>query len=149
MFDKTITVFNKYDDGTGNITWYPHVLHNCQLIVDKAAKVAASGLESADAASLIIDYQDTDGGIFFDGVEYTGPKDWRAAENREKYITFTEKEDFFFVGEFPEDPVNDEEYQTMLTEGFYDHMNKRYDDVYLISTVAVYTLIPHVEIGGS
>lgn len=47
MYDKTVTVFNKYTDQTGNIHWYPHVLHRVDLIVDKAANVAKTGLDSA------------------------------------------------------------------------------------------------------
>ena len=34
MYDKTVTVFNKYEDQTGEIYWYPHVLSGVDLIVD-------------------------------------------------------------------------------------------------------------------
>ena len=40
MYDKTVTVFNKYTDQNDNIYWYPHVLRGVDLIIDKAANVA-------------------------------------------------------------------------------------------------------------
>ena len=57
MYSKTITVFNKYVNQKDEIFWYPTVIRNVQLIVDKTANVAKTGLESADTASLHIRFQ--------------------------------------------------------------------------------------------
>lgn len=43
MYDKTVTVFNKYTDKNDAIYWYPHVLSGVTLITDKAANVAKTG----------------------------------------------------------------------------------------------------------
>ena len=61
MYDKTVTVFNKYPDQSGNIRWYPHVLYGVDLIIDKAANIAKTGLDSADTANLHVKYRIKDG----------------------------------------------------------------------------------------
>lgn len=148
MFDKTITLFNRYE-GEDGVTWYPHVIHNCQLIADKAANVEKSGISDADAARLIIESTETTEGIFFDGVQYLKPKAWKASENPAETLTFQEKTDFFMEGEYSTEPVIESDYMTLGQEGFYHYMNETHDDVFLITTVAMYSLIPHVEIGGN
>ena len=52
MFDKTVTVFNKYVNQKDEIYWYPTVISGCQFVDDKAANVAKTGLENADEANL-------------------------------------------------------------------------------------------------
>ena len=45
--------------------------------------------------------------------------------------------------------VKDAEYTSRVDRGFYDYMNKKYDNVFSISNVGgPYRLIPHFEIGG-
>lgn len=44
--------------------------------------------------------------------------------------------------------IADEDYQSRRDGGFYDYMNKNHDNVFLITNVGTYTLIPHFEIGG-
>ena len=149
MFEKTVTIFNRYVGEDGSITWYPHVIHNCQLIADKAANVEKSGISDADAARLIIEATETDEGFFFEGVQYLKPKAWKASEKPSEALTFQEQADFFMEGEYSTEPVNDGDYMTIGQEGFYNYMNETHDDVFLISTVAMYSLIPHVEIGGN
>ena len=51
IYSDTVTIFNKYEDQTGAIHWYPHVLSGVDLIIDKAANVAKTGLDSADTAN--------------------------------------------------------------------------------------------------
>lgn len=134
IFCRTITLFNLHED-----VWYPTVLHNCCLICDKAARQATTGLENADSASLYILRESVEEA----GVEVIGPKTFDSLGQPGAHITFHEGKDFFAEGEYTE-TVNDEDY----TSGYYNHLNKTRDGVYLITSAAGYDLIPHWEITG-
>ena len=143
MYNKTVTVFNRYKSKQLGITWYPHVLHGCYFNADKGANVEKTGLENADSAKLHVPYL----GDMIGELKYLTPKEWDKQPNDEYMhtITFSEGEDFFALGEFPETAVNESDYP----EGFFQYMNQNYDDVYKITTVGKYTVIPHFEIGGA
>lgn len=150
MYDKTVTVFNKYTDQNDNIYWYPHVLSGVDLIVDKAANVAKTGLDSADTANLHVKYHIVDGTVMVADKPYLPPKEWEKQPNDDlsESITFASG-DFFMQGEYAETPILDSDYANRVDGGFYDYINKRHDYVFLITTVGgPYTLIPHFEIGG-
>lgn len=184
MFDKTVTVFNKYIDQKDEIYWYPTVISGCQLLDDKAANVAKTGLENADEANLHIRYtnksigtiaesywKDVNGRYILDtkgheiglvvdtgkpickkhvgGKTYLPPKEWKAQTNDKlaETVTFADG-DFFIEGEYSEETIRDSDYATRLGGGFYDYLNKKKDNVFLITSVGTYTLIPHFEIGG-
>ena len=51
-------------------------------------------------------------------------------------------------GKYPETVIADEDYTSRTNNGFYDYLNKKMDNVFLITSVGSYTLIPHFEIGG-
>lgn len=149
MYDKTVTVFNKYTDQSKNIYWYPHVLTGVDLITDKAANIAKTGLDGADSANLHVKYTISDGKTIVCGKEWLPPKEWAAQPNEElsNLITFASG-DFFIEGEYSEDKISDDDY-TMRYSGFYDFMNKQKDNVFLISNVGgPYGVIRHFEIGG-
>lgn len=151
MYDKTVTVFNKYECQTGEIYWYPHALSGVDLIVDKAANIAKTGLDSADTAKLHVKYLVRDGTKMIGDKPYLPPKEWERQPNDDlsKSITFASG-DFFMEGEYPTGPVKDSDYTDRVNGGFYDYINKRHDYVFLITTVGgPYTLIPHFEIGGA
>lgn len=151
MYDKTVTVFNKYEDQTGEIYWYPHVLSGVDLIVDKAANIAKTGLDSADTAKLHIKYHIDDGKKIIGSLPCLPPKEWERQPNDElsESITF-DSGDFFMEGEYSTDPIKDSDYTDRVNSGFYDYINKRHDYVFLITNVGgPYTLIPHFEIGGA
>ena len=149
MYTDTVTIFNKHGDSRVGITWYPTVLHNVDLITDKGANIAKTGLESADTAKLHIRYTLTDGVVTIAGKTYKRPKEW-AAQTETGYptsLTFASGSDFFVRGEFPETPINESD--PAYKGGFQSYFNKTHDDVYLITTVGgPYTVIPHFEIGG-
>ena len=147
MYTDTVTIFNKLKTAQG-ITWYPTVLHNVDLITDKAANVAKTGLESADTAKLHIRYTLTAGTITISGKAYKRPKEWAALSISEIPTSLTfNTGDIFFRGEFPETPINNSD--QAYKDGFQTYFGKTYDDVYLINTVGgPYKLIPHFEIGG-
>ena len=147
MFSDTITVFNLHRDKLGD-TWYPTVISNVDLIVDRGANIEKTGLDSADSAKLHVRYQNISGKMMIEGKEYLTEKAWNVQDSsdRSNTITFSEGKDFFVRGEYLENPLPDDGYGE---EGFYTHMKNTYDDCYMINTVGgPYTLIPHFEIGG-
>lgn len=148
MYKDTVTIFNRYESKMlGTFTWYPHILRNVDLNVDKGANIEKTGLASADKAKLHIKYHLRDGKKMIGDSEYLQPKEWdnQTNDSYSQTITFTEGEDFFLLGEYPETPINDDDYR----EGFYSYINSKRDDVFKITTVGMYSLIPHFEIGGA
>lgn len=151
MYNKVVTIFNKYEDQTGEIYWYPHVLSGVDLIIDKAANVAKTGLDSADTANLHVKYRIVDGNKMIGDKPYLPPKEWEQQPNDElpESITF-DSGDFFMKGEYSTGPIKDSDYTDRVNGGFYDYINNRHDYVFLITNVGgPYTLIPHFEIGGA
>lgn len=149
MFTDTITVFNYYKDSLKNVTWYPTVIHGVNLLIDKAAIVAKYGAESKDNALLNIHYQTVYGQIMVDDKLYLPPKEWERQTNDKlaETITFASgtEFDFFMLGEYPEiKPILDEEYRN----GFFEEVKKEYDFVFAITSVGMYSVIPHFEITG-
>lgn len=152
MYSDKITLFNRHvDDSTDTITWYPTVISGVNLVLDKAAIVAKYGSESQDNAILNVRYSkdSTTKAVLVDGKEWMSPKMWAHlnAEELLKSITFKSGEecDFFYVGEWEStEPIADADYK----KGFYDHMNKNYDFVFVITSVSLYSVIPHFEIVG-
>ena len=97
MFADTVTVFNRYVSRLGDM-WYPTVIHNANLLIDKAAIIAKYGAESNDNAILNIHYDLVDGQIMVDGKPYLPPKEWSHQTNDKlpESITFTSGKDFDF-----------------------------------------------------
>ena len=123
--------------------------HGVNLNIDKAAIVAKYGAESKDNAVLNIHYQIVDGQIFVDGKPSFPPKEWKRQTNDKlpETITFASgtEFDFFILGEYPEiKPILDEEYRN----GFFEEVKKEYDFVFAITSVGMYSVIPHFEITG-
>lgn len=154
MYDKTVTVFNFYGSSTVSM-WYPHVLHNVDLITDKGQILKKYGPDSTDNAELHIVYTMQDGKqVIKDAsgnmLPWLPPKEWerQANDSLADAITFG-PDDFFMLGEWMGGIVDDADYQDRRYDGFYPYMNDRYDFVYLVSSVGgPYTVIPHFEILG-
>jgi hypothetical protein len=154
MYDKTITLFNRYDSQTGTV-WYPHILTGVDLSADRGAILKKYGPDSTDNAQLHVRYH------FRDGVkeitdnagnelEWLQPKKWAKQTNDalENSITFS-LDSFFWEGVWDGGIVNDAEYTDRRYEGFYAYMNAKHDNVFLITSVGgPYTVIPHFEILG-
>ena len=81
MYDETITLFNRYEDQTGNVFWYPTVLQHVDLITDKVANIVRTGIDSADTASLHVAYTPDNGTIVVQGKKWLSPKAWKAQTN--------------------------------------------------------------------
>ena len=148
MYSDTITLFNRYE-ANGVLTWYPTVLHNVDLNIDRAAMIAKYGEQTADSAALHVKYTAKNGEAYIGDKLYLPPKRWATQEDaeREKTITFAggTNFDFFIVGEWAEAaPIVDDPMQWL--DGVYNYMNKRFDYVFSVNSVAQYSVIPHFEI---
>jgi hypothetical protein len=145
MYQDTITLFNRKpgERGQGD-TWIPTVIKGVNLNIDRAAILAKYGAESQDNAVLHIRYQKTSDKILIAGKQWMPPKVW---DQTEKTLTFASGNDFdfFWKGEWTNGVVNDSDYQN---EGFYNYMNRTHDYVFAVSSVAIYSMIPHFEIMG-
>ena len=145
MYADVITLFNRYDTGAED-KWFPTVLRDVDLNADKAAIVAKYGENSTDNARLHVRF-DIDGGEIIVGSKtYLPPKMWKAQSEAEasNSLTFTSGQnfDFFIVGEWGGEAVNDTDY----IDGFYNFCNRIYDYCFAITSVAGYSIIPHFEI---
>lgn len=147
MYNDTVTLFCRCENESG-IQWYPKILHNVNLNIDKATIVAKYGAESKDNAVLNVRYRNVDGKKMICDKEYLLPKEWRMKGKFDSTLTFSsgQKFDFFYVGTWEnEEPVQDDAYGI---DGFYDYMNRKYDFVFAVTSVATYSVIPHFEITG-
>lgn len=149
MYNDTITLFNRKEGREGD-TWYPTVIRNADLNIDKAAIVAKYGPEATDTAVLHIRYRNHDGKKMVGEKEWLPPKRWENLLDYSKAITFADgnRFDFFWLGDWGnEDPVEDIEY--VSDTDFYTYMNKTHDFVFAISSIGgPYSVIPHFEIMG-
>lgn len=150
MYKDTITLFNRYTSEDG-VIWQPHIIRNCDLNVDKASILKVYGADAEDNAKLHIKYNVEGEDIVIGKVVYKKPKEWKNLVKNElqDYVTFKNGKDFdfFVVGEYDTSvPIEDSDYMSSKYEGFYDYMNSKYDDIYTISSVGIYSVIPHIEI---
>ena len=145
MYQDTITLFNRKtgERGQGD-TWYPTVIKGVNLNIDRAAILAKYGADSQDNALLSIPYTPKNGETLVSDKPWMPPKEWDKTEDS---ITFSSGTnfDFFWKGEWNGGIVSDSDYGD---EGFYNFMNRTHDYVFAISSVAMYSVIPHFEIMG-
>ena len=144
MYRDTITLFNRKPGGASGDTWYPTIIENVDLNIDRAAILAKYGAESQDNAVLHIRYTKDGENVMIAGKPWMSPKEWDQTEDA---ITFTggTQFDFFWMGEWDKGIVTDAEY---MDEGFYNFMNRTHDYVFAVTSVAMYSVIPHFEIMG-
>ena len=149
MYNDTITLFNRKESRNGD-TWYPTVIRNADVNVDKAAILAKYGQEAKDTAIIHIRYQNENGKKIISGKTWMPPKEWDAQSDIAKAITFTDGDrfDFFWLGAWEgADQIEDADY--FAHTDFYTYMNKTHDFVFAISSVGgPYSVIPHFEITG-
>lgn len=140
FYNDTVTLFNLfYDPDTDKERYYPTLLECVNLVETKGANVSKSGMDSADAAKLFVDFA----GLSKMGKHYMDPKAWDALPDEEKQnrITFHPADDFFIKGnqtalELPESSA-------------YEWARDNMDAVYKVTTVDKYEdIMPHFEIGG-
>lgn len=142
MYQDTITLFNRHGS-----MWYATVIGNVDLNVDKASIIAKYGESNKDNAKLHIKYFCDGENMIVGGKHYLTPKVYASqdTEQAENTITFRSGNDFdfFIMGAWDGDSVI---FDNDFTDGFYNHLNKKYDGVYAISSVGCYSVIPHFEI---
>ena len=147
MFNDTVTIFNRQSSRSGSI-WYPTVLHNVNLNIDKSAIIAKYGANSNDAAILNVHFQKDGPDIYVDGKIWKPPVEWTNSIDKASVVTFASGQqfDFFWFGEWPDtNPVDDSD----CGDNFYQYMKDNYDFVFAITAVGgPYTVIPHFEIMG-
>ena len=149
MYTDTITLFNR-KEGTEGDTWYPSVLRNVHLNVDRAAIVAKYGSTATDNAVLHVRYKSDGGDKVVGEKRWMPPKEWSKQDDPTGTITFSAGNlfDFFWMGDWgSEEPVMDSDY--FSDTDFYTYMNRTHDYVFAISSVGgAYSVIPHFEIMG-
>lgn len=164
MYQATVTVFNFYESPSAAL-WFPHVLTGVDIVTDKGQMLRQYGPDSTDAAELHIAYTEQDGkkiivnalssepalNTLGEPLPWLPPKEWAKQVNDMLDDTITFKSnDFFWIGEWKDGPVNDDEYIAMRYASFYDYMNRNFDYVFNITSVGgPYTVIPHFEIRGA
>lgn len=142
MYRDTVTIFNR-KKGRGGDTWYPTVLTGVNLNKDKGEIYARYGAESSDNAVLNVRYDSDGENIVINGRTWMQPKQWRNAP--ESGITFAAG-DFFWNGAWDGATViNDATYGDQT---FYDYMLANYDDVFMVTSVGFFSVIPHMEVTG-
>lgn len=149
MYKDVITIFNRKEGDEGD-TWYPTIIRNVQLNMDRAAILAKYGAQSSDSAVLNVRYKMDRAKIIVAGKPWLPPKQWEAQLDHSEAVTFTtgDRFDFFWLGDWgSEDPVHDADY--FADTDFYTYMNRTHDYVFAISSVGgPYSVIPHFEIFG-
>lgn len=151
MWDDTITIFNRYNTAAGDIYYYPTTITGVALYIDKAAAQTTTGLSDADSAKANFPVSiSSDGSMSVLGAydkPWLQPKQWAALLNDElaEYVTADEGNDIMMRGAWDKGVVDSSEYSR---GGFLDYLRGKYDDVFLINSVGIYKLIPHIEISG-
>lgn len=138
FFDnKTVTLFNRsFNAETEEETYYPTLLEGVDLVETKGANVSKSGMDSADAVKLYVDF----GNI---AKPYLPPKEWENMPDKCKqhFLTFNPAQDFFIKGDHMDLEI--------LDSGIYEWAHDNLDSVYKVTTVDKYEdVMPHFEVGG-
>lgn len=150
MYQDTITLFNRKPGERGQAdTWYPTVIENVNLNIDRAAILAKYGAESQDNAVLHIRYKKVGGEILVADKPWMPPKEWDGTEDS---LTFAggNNFDFFWQGEWDGGIISDADSRWSI-DGFYNYMNRTHDFVFAVSSVAQidgFMILPHFEIMG-
>ena len=162
LYKQTITLFNRVKGNfREDAMWYPTVIENVHLIVDKSSQWGSQGSTTADNVRLHIRYDETPEGPAIRCKDPAGakpyilkywkePKEWRRELVPEEFLTFAYGDnddfDFFIEGVYDEgfDPISD----NVDMKGFYHRMNSMYDNVFAIKSVGKFNLIPHFEISA-
>lgn len=164
MYQAIVTVFNFYKSPSAAL-WFPHVLTGVDIVTDKGQMLRQYGPDSTDAAELHIAYTEQDEkkviinsltgepalNTLGEPLSWLPPKEWAKQVNDMLDDTITFKpNDFFWMGEWKDGPVNDDDYIAARYASFYDYMNRNFDYVFNITSVGgPYTVIPHFEIRGA
>lgn len=161
LYGQTITLFNRIPGKHGEPTlWIPTVIEGVHLIAGRSSNWNSHGGKSSDDVRLHIPFtwdgksamihcRPNDGDTGSSMKKWYQPKEWRRMLSPEDGLTFAYGDnddfDFFIEGVFDEfpSPISDENFER---RGFYGYMNLMYDNVFAISSVQKFSLIPHFEL---
>lgn len=148
LYNEIITLFNRKPGarGEGDI-WYPTVIKNVNLNIDRAVIVAQYGPQSQDNAVLNIPFKKVGDEILVADKPWMPPLEWDQTADSLTFASGTDF-DFFWVGEWGDSIAQDANYPD---EGFYGYMNRMKDYVFAITSVAKvdgFFILPHFEIVG-
>ncbi len=153
VYDKTVTVFNRLPGagGEGGDLWLPSVLEGVDLAVGRGASYRRWGAVSDDRALLGVRYVPGGDNIYVGGKLWLPPLRWRSLGVGvcARAVTFSggESFDFFIPGCFEGGGIiADADYDR--DGGFYAFMNRTRDDVFAVTSVSRFSLIPHFEVTG-
>lgn len=161
IYSQTITLFNRIPGKNGDPTmWIPTVIDGVHLSFTKSSSWNDHGGSTSDDVKLNVRYKPSgddalvrcrisaeDETVCF--KKWYEPKSWRKQPDPYDCLTFSFGEnddfDFFIEGVFDEFdlPISDQNFER---RGFYNYMNAEYDNVFVITSVSKYSLIPHFEI---
>lgn len=134
FYNKTVTIYNRHEDEKE--MWFPTVLENVRLQINRGENVSKSGTDSADSTKL---------SIMMDSLEkpFMKPLEWQklSEEDKQASFTLTSNEDFFVEGDTTAEEI--------LESDFFSYMKRKYDNCFKMTNVDVYELIPHFEVGGA
>lgn len=161
IYKQTITLFNRIPGRNGESTiWIPTVIEGVHLIVRQSSNWNSHGGKTSDEVQLHIPYtwhgddamisclSDPENKGFVQ-KKWLKPKEWRQELEPENGLTFAfgdnDDFDFFIEGVFDEfpSPISDRNFER---KGFYGYMNAKYDNVFVITSVQKFSLIPHFEL---
>jgi len=150
MYIDTITLFNR---DAANGLWYPTVMQNVDLNADRGAIMATFGANATDTAQLHVRYHQENGCLKVGRKTYLEPNRFAAIVDKSKYFTFAFGQengdlafDFFIKGKYDEAVIDDDDYDEY--DGFYNYMNATRDNVFAVTSCAIYSVIPHFEVLG-
>lgn len=124
MYRDTVTVFNLY-----NGVWNYTTLKNVDVNTNRSTIVKRYGESCQDRMALHIN-------------DYTGFVDPKLYVGTGWTLKSGEDASFIMIGTFTsQTQINDSDYAT----GFYNYMNST-NDVYLVTNVEHYSVIPHIEV---
>ena len=139
MYDSTITLFN-FHEKSGK--WFSTIISKADLLVNKSSSSTSGGINGEDSIEIIVKCTPAKA---VNGKDYLPPKQYAKCDDPQNYFTFRPESDFIYDGEWSSSQeILDDDYD----EGFYHAMNDEYDGVYMITSAAFFSLLPHFEIGG-
>mgnify|MGYP007133742702 CR=1 FL=1 len=134
-----------YEGDDSMICWVPVLLDGVHLMIDRSIIISTYGEQASDNAMLNVRYAKSGEDAIIGGLRYCKPKEWMMLESFDDAISFKfgDEFDFFIEGDYTElGVVFDDDYRN----GFYNHMNRNYDNVFAITAVSKYNLLPHFGI---
>ena len=144
MFDRTVTLYN-YHKSDGK--WYGSIISGCSLTDTYSSSKSGYGVGNTGSANIHFHCSknkvfrtSTGAKTYVDPLVYQG----KAANAVSGFLTFTPEVDFVVIDESVVDTgISDSAYES----GFYDFMNRKLDNVHMITNAAFYNLLPHFVVG--